>query len=178
MLKKIIPYTFLIIFLYNTMGYYVVYKILSYDLKREFQSEMKASLKEKDCTIITLSKTEIDNYLVDDKQELYFNDCYYDIVKIKEQDDLLIVYCLDDQKEDSLFEMYCNHIKNDYSGNSHGKQPIKSAKKVAGGLVKIIYSEISLLFVSSSPVQELKTLYIESIYQHPLKNRFLPPKLA
>ncbi len=160
------------------MGYYVVYKLLTYDLKKEFQSEIKASIKESECTVIKLSKSAINNYLVDDGKELFYEDSYYDIIKVKDEGSSVLFYCLDDKKEDSLFALYCKHIKDNYSGNSHGKQPIKPAKKVAGGLVKIVFSDANLLFISTEKNNTLNTVYKESIYQHPLKRILLPPKLS
>lgn len=160
------------------MGYYVVYKLITYDFKKEFQSEIKTTIKESECTVIKLSKSSIDDYLVDDGKELFYEDNYYDIVKKKEEGNFILFYCLDDKKEDILFSLYCKHIKDHCSGNSHGKQPIKPAKKAAGALIKIVLPSINLLFSFSEKKETLSTIYKESIYEHPLKKILLPPKLS
>jgi len=159
------------------MGYYIVYKLLIYDLKKEFQSEIKASIKENQCTIIKISKPAIENYLVDDGKELFYEDSYYDIIKSEEQGNNIVFYCLDDKKEDSLFRLYCKHIKDHYSNNNHGKQPVKSTKKVANNLVKLAFSEPNLLFSTNKKDQIANIFYFESDYQCPIKKMLLPPKL-
>jgi hypothetical protein len=108
----------------------MVFKILQYQVKTEIKYSIKQSLCKKDLTVISVKKNNSAIAWIEYNKEFRYNNCMYDVVKIKTQGDYIYYYCIDDNKENELFNNLDKHI-NDYIANNspENKNKTKSVLK-------------------------------------------------
>ena len=138
-MKKLATLSLLAIFIFNTFGYYIVFQISQYSIKKEVKSQIRQSLKTTDYTIITISKNKLkDVDFIDSGKEMFYKNDLYDIICQKETGTSVIFYCISDIKEKTLFAGLNKHIQTYISAD-----PVKKShsKKITDHLIKIYFSE-------------------------------------
>lgn len=138
-MKKIIIIFLLSIFLFNTAGYYFVYKGSQYLLKSEMQSEIKSGINSKYLENITINKNNLHAIeWLENGKEMRYNNKLYDIVKITETSSSITFHCINDTKEESLFTNLEEHINTHVADN----KPIKNEnqKKPGDNVIKLYFS--------------------------------------
>ena len=160
-MKKAVTLFLLFIFLFNTAGYYFVYKSAQYRVKKEMQSEIISAVNSGKLKNITINKNNLqDIEWLENGKEMRYNNQFYDIVKSSETFSTITFYCINDTKEDALFTNLEEHINTHVASN----KPIKNEnqKKLSDNVIKLYFSnEHSFKF------------NIASLYQH----NFFPTNL-
>jgi hypothetical protein len=140
-LKKIIPYILLSIFLFNTIGYYVIFKYEQRNIKNNIISELNSGQINNDNLItLALNEMELKNVeWLDDEKEMRYNDHMYDVVRIVRAADKTIYFCIDDHDEGGLFSALENHIDKQVATDAdHSK---RSSKELSNTLVKLYFTK-------------------------------------
>jgi len=125
-LKKLLPVILAILLLFNTGGFYIVFKSLQYGVKKEIKEKIRRSLPGADLTLIricskyTHSRTSLLKWY-DDGKEFVYMDRMYDIIKQETRGDSVYFYCINDTKEEQLFAGL-NGIVNKTMGEDSLKQ--------------------------------------------------------
>ena len=137
--KKIAALFLLAIFLFNTMGYFIAFKAMQYQIKSTIISEINLGIKTESETIVTINKNDLSE--IDWKEsgrEMVYNGKRFDIVKSKEDINSITYYCINDKQEETLFsnldEHINMHISTDKSTTSH------SSKNLVNDVVKIFFT--------------------------------------
>ncbi|MBA3705099.1 MAG: hypothetical protein H0W84_04160 [Bacteroidetes bacterium] len=137
-MKKAASISLLCIFLFNTVGYFIAFKTVQYQVKRSIKSEMKSGLSINELTAITINKTDVANI---ERQklgkEMFYNNELYDIVRSTETASTITYYCISDKKEKLLLVNLDEHI------NTHiADQPLKNStsKKLVDHVIKLYFS--------------------------------------
>lgn len=144
-MKKATAILLLFVFLFNTVGYVVLYKIMQTQLKQEaadFRSNFKSYIfknKKESLTQFRIKKSQLHKYtFVDEGKELLHNNEMYDIVHTIEKTDEYIYYCLPDKKEKQLLANLADHVD---SNLVDGKNLHKSSSKKISSISLKLYSE-------------------------------------
>jgi len=103
------------------MGYYIVFTIMKMDLHEEMRSEIKnINNKEIQKLIFQVSEFKAKVKLTED-DEFIFNGEMFDIIRSEKNGDNIIVYCINDKKEEQLISF----VKENYSSCNDRQNPLK-----------------------------------------------------
>ena len=130
-MKKILPLFLLCIFLFNTVGYYVAFKVAQVEIKREMKKEIKLNLNEDELTIIRFTRKEIKSIKwLEINKEFFYSDQLFDIVRIAEDESSVTLYCINDKQERKLFstleDQVLKHIQNNKNSNKNKTNSVKT----------------------------------------------------
>ncbi len=137
--KQITALFLLSIFLFNTMGYFVAFKVAQYQIKSDIISEINMGIPTSAESIITISKNDLAKIeWQENEKEMIYEGKRYDIVKTKEDKNSITYYCINDKQEETLFANLDDHINTHVITN----KPIKnnSPKNLVNDVVKIFFT--------------------------------------
>lgn len=162
-----VSYSFVVIFLLNAMGYFMVFMAMQQELKT--RARTAKTLHPDQVIAIVVEKDALKQIQwVEEGEEMLFNHQRYDIVKVVEGKDATTFYCLADQAETALYAELENHVKSD-TGTNH---PFKSRS-----LKKFLQKDLKLFF----PTEKLVTVvyFIEKLLPiHGIAVLYHPPQMA
>lgn len=149
-MKKAISILLLSIFLFNTAGYYVFFKIAQIEIKKEIKKEIKLSLESEELTIIKFLNSEINTlHWIEKNKEFIYHDQMFDIVKSSSDSNETTFYCINDKQEKKLFQNLEEQVLKQIETNKNSKS--NSSKKNAENIVKTyFYEEIAILLFQKS----------------------------
>jgi hypothetical protein len=108
-MKRVFSILIAILFLYNTIGYLIVFKSFQYGIRKEIKSKIKGRLDDKDLVLIKFpahpDKLQKKLFHWKEDNEFVFNGNMYDVVRQYAVHDTIYYYCINDTKEKDLF---CN----------------------------------------------------------------------
>lgn len=149
-MKKVAVLFLLSIFLFNTAGYYFVFKAAQYQVRSDIQNEIKSGFDSDELETLIINKNNLAAIeWLESGKEMRYHDQLYDIVKSTETSSTITFYCINDIKEKSLFSKLEDHI------NTHvlSTVPVKnnSSKKLFDTVVKVYFStDRSFSFVQAA----------------------------
>jgi hypothetical protein len=172
--KKILHILIAAIFIYNLMGYFVVFQVLKYQAKKEIKRVIKSQVPDSELTLITVTAENQDElYWFEDEKEFKYQDMMYDIVKKIQKGNVTYYYCIKDTQENGLFanlnDHIQNHVKNDLSSN---KKPISVLQKA----IKDYLSVAKFSFNGNDFVLLTYCISAESITSRTVEILVPPPK--
>ncbi|MFZ6011154.1 MAG: hypothetical protein ACOYXT_12480 [Bacteroidota bacterium] len=130
-MKKIGAISVILIFLCNGAGFYVYYCLQL----QQIRSEMREALKlrpDHELEILQLTIQQFEEASVDEN-EILFNGKMYDIARVEKAEKEVKIYCLHDEKEDSLLTLLDEVVS----------KPMKHKDSLPGQ----IFQFISLIYV-------------------------------
>jgi hypothetical protein len=102
----------LLVFLYNSMGYFFIFKCLQSDIKEQVAQNIQ-SLSSNALKIIAFNKKDIKKInWIEEKEEMRYDGEMYDVAKTRETSDSIIYYCMSDENEDRLYSELEDHVTN------------------------------------------------------------------
>ena len=153
-MKNLAAIFLLSIFLFNTAGYYFVFKAAQYEVKSTIQNEIKSGqFNSSELEVVTIPKANLNEIeWLESGKEMRFNGQLYDIVNSKKNSESITFYCINDTKEKSLFSKLEDHINTHVISNNPLKN--ESSKKLLDTVVKLYFSnQISFsVFQNSSTI--------------------------
>jgi hypothetical protein len=100
-LKKTLPYILLFLFLFNILGYYFIFEVQKYHVKKEMQARVQ-----KGSTVLTILRVMDPENNPDfqrvEKMEIRYKGSLYDVIKEVQKGRTTIFYCIHDKKEENL----------------------------------------------------------------------------
>ena len=112
-MKKIPAYLLLFLFLFNSTGYYFIFELHKYQVKKKIQ--VHADKSSAALTVIKVSGTEDDPcFQRIEKKEIRFNGSLYDVIKEVRSGETTIFYCIPDKKEENLLSVMKTINKNKF----------------------------------------------------------------
>lgn len=149
-MKKAISILLLGIFLFNTAGYYVFFKIAQLEIKKEIKKERKQSVNSQDLTIITFTNSETEAiHWIEKNKEFIYNNQMYDIVRRSSTENEMTFYCINDKQEKKLFEHLEEQVLKQIEHNKNSKSD--SSKKNADNIVKTYFFEELAMSLFQTP---------------------------
>lgn len=115
------------IFLYNTAGYFITFKLAQAEIKQEIKRKIKQGIKPEEYTLIKFELSEIDNInWIKKNKEFIYSEQMFDIVKSIRNDSSITYYCINDKQEKKLFanldDQIQKHIENNKNAKDHSKK--------------------------------------------------------
>ena len=100
-MKKTLPYILLFLFLFNILGYYFIFEVQKYHVKKEMQARIH-----KGSTVLTILQVMDPENNPDfqriEKMEIRYKGFLYDVIKEVQKGRTTIFYCIHDKKEENL----------------------------------------------------------------------------
>lgn len=151
-MKKLGAFALLLIFLFNTIGYYIAFKVNQSEAKSEIKSRIKLDLPIQELTSITFDNSKIDSIQwVEKNEEFYYNNKLYDVVKTEGTNQTTTFYCLSDEKEEALFANLDEHVKTHIASNDNKNN--STSKKLIDHVVKIYFTQSFDFHFNTSTLQ-------------------------
>jgi hypothetical protein len=112
-LKKTLAYLLLFLFLFNTVGYYFIFELYKYHVKKEMQTQ--ANKESGAFTIIKIADAQFDReFQRVEKKEIRYKGLLYDVIKEEQSGRTTIFYCIYDKKEENLLATMKTVNKNNF----------------------------------------------------------------
>jgi hypothetical protein len=103
--RKILSYCFLFIFLFNTMGFQIVFELNRFMVRKEMQKRVREGTLSSVLLKVSDPGHNPDFKRIDDK-EVRYGGVLYDVITETRAGDITLFYCLQDQNEDELQILY------------------------------------------------------------------------
>jgi hypothetical protein len=173
-MKKATSIILLFVFLFNSMGYLIVFKTMQYQAKKEIKSIIKNNLKPNELTEFCFAEKDLVKLVWLEKgKEFIHNGTLYDIVRTEKTGEKTVFCCINDKQEEQLFadleEQVNLHIASDKPvKNDSSKQLVKSV------LEDYFFSDFQFSFINEYNILK----YIHSNDSEPMNlsaTLFIPP---
>lgn len=141
-MKKCISILLAALLFINSGGFIIIYYQLQKSAKREmFISILQGNYKAGDVVQFRMSKHQYKNnvngFNWKTDKEFEFAECLYDIIKISELKDSLILFCLNDKAEEKIAESFHNELNSLARGDiNNSKVKTSLINLVSQGLIK------------------------------------------
>jgi hypothetical protein len=100
-LKKTLGYILLLLFLFNSLGYYFIFELFKYNVKKEMQT--RTNIGSLELTILKITDVKDDpGFQRVEKKEIRYKGSLYDVIKELQSGRTTIFYCIHDKKEEIL----------------------------------------------------------------------------
>jgi hypothetical protein len=111
-LKKLAAIALLLVFLVNTMGYFVLFRYNHFLAKREMVSRIRNGDYSADVVLLKILNPERSAHFKRiEKKEFTWYGRLYDIVSERRDGDTALIYCLHDKKEQELLTDYTLYLR-------------------------------------------------------------------
>jgi hypothetical protein len=173
MIRKASILLLLSFFLFNYIGYFIVFEIEQNDNKKSILAAIKNDSGSLKIEKVIINDSNQDEITWKEENEFEFNGITYDVIKKINQGSSIIVYCINDEKETELFNRLGEYVRsnliNDYTGKN------KSGKELSIKLIKL-YFPVSVLVTDPLITKISANHYPEiSKYKSPLLSLDPPP---
>ncbi len=138
-MKKVISTFLFVIFLFNMAGYFIVFKSVQYQIKKEIKAEIKKKINPNELTTIVIDKKQVNKIdWLEEGKEMHYKGKLYDVVRRTENAISITYYCINDDQEKLLFANLEEHIAMHIAAN----KPIKNhaSEKSANKAIKLYFS--------------------------------------
>ncbi len=138
LMKKAFSILFLLVFLYNMAGFFVIFKVEQYSAKREMNAYINKNISLPEIEKVVISNAVINTgasgfrYL-DDNKEFVFNGRLYDIAQSMNDGSNTVFYCINDKNEERLIAKFNEHLQRNNDQNVPGRN---QTEKLVKGMVK------------------------------------------
>lgn len=162
MYTRIVSICAIFILIINIVGYYPVFKVDQYLVRKEIKRRIKESVPHKDLHNFQFLSSEVANLdWVKPKKEFRLDEHMYDVVYRTEQGDSTYFECINDVAERNLFAKLDEITKKQ---TDSGTTPLTSARKMASVYIPsaidiIIETEFILLAQAKNPLPEYNNKY-------------------
>jgi len=139
-LKKALAIFFLLLFLFNSLGYFIVFRLNQLEIRDQMHSELLQKTPNSSLTCITLSAKNTTHLDWTEENEFVYQGSRYDVVRTEKKADGSVSYfCMNDSKEDELFSQLDQNLGNQLDAN----------KMNTGKTGKLILKLLSFDYVST-----------------------------
>ncbi|NPD45594.1 MULTISPECIES: hypothetical protein [unclassified Lentimicrobium] len=174
-MKKAFSILFLFVFLYNLVGYYIVFNMVQFQVKDEVKYLIKHFVPQEELVLISIENSK--SYLLawtKPNKEFRYQGQMFDIVEKQIKDNKIIYSCIHDFKESKLFENLDIHIKNYISHHPEQQNKTKNLLNIMAKL--FFFQRNTLLLESHSRIKKINTIYIQNYQSIVLDLQYPPPQ--
>lgn len=108
-----------LIFLFQAAGVYLLLKLRQQEVRQEIKSRIKAGVPESDLTVFKFDDQQQARLKWVDDHEFVLEGQMYDIVRLQNEGDITVFYCLHDTQETALFKKLNHLVANDLGNNQN-----------------------------------------------------------
>jgi hypothetical protein len=104
-LRKVLSYGLLIVFLFNTMGYYLLFELGRYQVRKEMHAKIRE--KSNSISVIRIGNTVNNPRFVRlDEGEIRYDGEFFDVIHEEKTSAGTVFYCLRDTDEENLVSLF------------------------------------------------------------------------
>jgi hypothetical protein len=116
--KQIIAFFFLFVFLFNSVGYFFVFRFNQMEIKNDMRAAMLEKTPDSRFIPITVSSKNSLELSWSEDNEFSYKGSRYDIVRMEKRTDGSVTYlCLNDAREDELFRQMDENLSTQLDAN-------------------------------------------------------------
>lgn len=142
MFQRLIALFILFTMLVKIGGYYPIFMVERWHIRKEIKRSIKSSIPEKDLHRISFSKSTGEINWVREGKEFSVNGQMYDIVKSEECLDTIHYYCISDDEETELFAHLDERTKKQMENDpAAARRPVKQLLKIVTSLFYLPVTE-------------------------------------
>lgn len=177
-MKKVAAYFLLSIFLFNTMGYFVVFKFSQYQIKEAIKKDIENGVIDNALTSFEIKNADLSSInWTDGEDEFEYNGNRYDIVHQIATKNGITFFCINDAQEGKLFSNLDGHIKNHVTPTKPEKN--NSTKSLTDDVVKFCSKDtFTVKAILPSTITKSFLPFILNYKFAVIKANFQPPELA
>lgn len=134
-MRKLLSIALVFVFLLNTSGVYIYFKIKQRQIRREIKQKIKQNLDDDELVTICQNKTNKTDFKWKGTHEFSYHNTLYDVVRVEKNSLGEVIYkCINDKDEEKLFSNLDELVKN--SGKDHkGENYIEKILKYFAGYI-------------------------------------------
>jgi hypothetical protein len=136
-MKRFFSIFFLVIFLFNTMGYFIVFQLEQLAAKQEMRENISLGLSDDRISVLTINNNQLSDLLPGTEEEFTYEGKKYDLLKKENDGAQTRLYAVSDTREDHLFSFLNDQFHSNTDLSKAHKHP--SATKDLSKLVKTDY---------------------------------------
>jgi len=104
MVKKLLAFSLLFLLLFNFMGYYIIFEVNRYQIRKEMEP---STIGLRPITVIEIADSDTCNALrwVNDREFVYHGNLY-DVIYTSPRSTKTVYYCVHDKKEENLVKAF------------------------------------------------------------------------
>ena len=156
---------------FGQVGYYVVMHRAQLERKEYIKAQVHKNLADSALIVVDYSTNKSKIFWEDEGREFFFKGEMYDLVKTKSIDGKIFLYCINDEKEKDLINVYNDVTKNNSSSHK------KAIQNVENFFSPFVVVQLCLLFPStdlnrkySSSISNIKNADLRKIVKPPQYN--------
>jgi hypothetical protein len=120
--KKLFSILLLVIVLFNITGFFVIFKIEQFHIRKAIKRQIKAGVSEDELHFFSFSQKEFNELDWTKKgKEFRLENTMYDVVRLEKFKDFIHLYCVNDKEESVLFANLYERIQ--YKMNQESNIP-------------------------------------------------------
>ncbi len=172
-MKKSVTIFILLLFIVNIAGYYIPFFLIRSYIRNEMNNQIKNNINLQSILTLTfpLKDKPAGFVWIRKQKEFQYNNEMYDIVKTENSKDKITYYCLKDNDEKNLNDIFYILIEKNHTDNGKRKYNYKNE------LSKYTLSSNSLLLNANNPA--LQNVIVTYFYKRPfIKINLPPPKFS
>jgi hypothetical protein len=116
-LKRILPIFFLVIFLFNSLGYFIVFRFNQLEVRNQMRAEILENTPNSRFIKVSVSSSHSPEIVWTDDNEFSYKGKRYDVVRSEKANGSVNYFCLNDSREDALFSQLNENLDNQADAN-------------------------------------------------------------
>lgn len=171
-MRKIFSILFLIVFLFNIMGYYPVFLLRQQNIRNELTDIINQNIASGILTVLSFEKSQINSIQWLKKNEFNYQGDLFDIVMTEiSENGKIYYYCFLDKKEKHLLVQLEKHVSRSIADNDKNQ---KSERNFIKNLTKDFFAIENEFLITSNAI-ELDFIAIVSDYHSLIPTKEAPP---
>lgn len=168
-MKKLIGSMLLFVVLANLGGFFVMFKIQEYAIKKEIKTRIKKGVSDDELHHFILTTDNQHQFEWKHSKEFKYKGMMYDVVhRVTLENGNILLKCVSDVQENELFKKLDEYISLSLINQNNGKHPIKQLHQFLDHLAAPTTKVYSLDFNSNKELSN--TLWPNSYYLSPYLN--------
>ena len=172
MSSRFVTFLLMILFLGRIVGYFPVFKIEQYRIRREIKNKLKGAIPNSELQVFSYPAGSKDAIKYGGMHEFEIEGEMYDVVRKETKGTSLILYCFHDKKESKLFDRLDTRVKDGMNTADH---PFRHVINIFGKTFHSLEPLMDLLkFHGTSDLNSLLFGY-SNAYNFLFARKFVPP---
>jgi hypothetical protein len=171
-MRKIFSILFLIVFLFNIMGYYPVFLLRQQNIRNELTHIINQNIASGILTVLSFEKSQINSLQWLKKNEFSYKGDLFDVIMTESRENgKIYYYCFVDKKEKHLIVQLEKHVSRNIADNDKNQ---KSERNFIKNLAKEFFAIKNEFLITSNAIS-LDFITIVSNYHSLIPPKHAPP---
>lgn len=172
MSKRLITSVLILLFLGRVIGYFPIFKIEQWTIRREIKTRLKSAIPNSDLEVFSYPIGSRDATKYGSKHEFEIDGEMYDVVRRENEGSILKLYCFHDRKETDLFKKLDQIVNDRMNSTNH---PFRNVVNIFGKTFHSIVPVTDMLKLHSNSVLDFHLFSYSNTYFFEFIQKFAPP---